>query len=72
MKNTQAQKDYEKIQEKSRLSSILSGISSLLDWDQETHMPPAGAGIRSEQLKVLAGLTHKAKTNPSFAKDLSN
>lgn len=71
MKNTQAQKDYEKIQEKSRLSSILSGISSLLDWDQETHMPPAGAGIRSEQLKVLAGLTHKAKTNPSFAKDLS-
>ena len=34
-------------------------------------MPPAASGIRSEQLKVLAGLIHKSKTSPAFAKALS-
>lgn len=71
MKESQAQKDYKKLHESSRYSRILSGISSLLDWDQETYMPPAAAGIRSEQLKVLAGLIHKSKTSPAFAKALS-
>lgn len=71
MKETQAQKDYESLHEKSRYTRILGGIASLLDWDQETYMPPAGAGIRSEQLKVLAGLIHKSKTSPAFVKALS-
>lgn len=71
MKKNQAQKDYEKLHEKSRYSRVLSGISSLLDWDQETYMPAAASGIRSEQLKVMAGLIHKSKTSPAFAKSLS-
>lgn len=70
MKESQSQKDYRTLHEKSRYNRILGGISSLLDWDQETYMPPAAAEIRSEQLKLLAGLIHKSKTSPSFAKSL--
>lgn len=72
MKTTaQAQKNYEKLHEISRYSRILSGISSLLDWDQETFMPPAAIEIRAAQLKVLARLIHTSKTNAHFAKVLS-
>lgn len=71
MKITQAQKDYQQLLEKSRYSNILNGIASLLHWDQETYMPAAATPIRSEQLKVLAGLIHKSKTHPSFEKALT-
>jgi carboxypeptidase Taq len=37
---------------------------SLLNWDQETYMPPAAGPIRAEQYSHLAGLTHKAATDP--------
>lgn len=70
-KNSQEQNDYKKMHEKSRYARIIDSISSHLDWDQETYMPPAAAGIRSEQLKVLAGLAHRAKTHPSLKKALS-
>ena len=50
---------------------MLEGIGHVLDWDQETFMPPAGAGIRAEQLKTLAGLTHKVKTGKKFSNALS-
>ncbi len=71
MKKSQTQKDYQKLHEKSYQSHILSGVLSLLHWDQETYMPSAAIGIRSEQLKTLAGLIHKSKTHSSFEKALS-
>lgn len=67
----QAQKDYDKLHALSHHSRTLSGIASLIEWDQETHMPPAGAGIRAEQLKTLAGLVHKERTSKKFASALS-
>lgn len=62
--------DYSKLHEISRNARILQGVTSLLDWDQETYMPPDGVGIRSEQLKILAGITHQQKIGPKFAKAL--
>jgi carboxypeptidase Taq len=70
VQKSSAQKDYEAILEKSRHSRVLSGVASLLGWDQETYMPPAAAQIRAEQLKTLAGLIHKSRTNSAFAKSL--
>lgn len=70
MKNSH--KHYEKLHSISRTSRILAGISNLLDWDQETHMPPAAYNIRSEQMKILAGLIHKSRTSSAFSKALSN
>jgi len=63
-------KDYEKLHAISRKAKVLDGVTSLLDWDQETYMPPDGAGIRAEQLKTLAGITHQMKTSKKFSNAL--
>ncbi len=39
------------------------GIEALLDWDQETCMPPKAAGWRAEQLSLIAGIIHERKTS---------
>lgn len=68
---SQTQKDYAKLQEISKEIATLKGIRSLLEWDQETYMPSAAAGSRSEQLKSLAGIIHKESTGRKFANALN-
>ena len=41
----------------------LNSVSSLLNWDQETYMPPAAADHRAEQASMLASLVHERRTN---------
>lgn len=65
------EKDYAKLHEISRNARTLAGVASLLEWDQETHMPPDGAAIRAEQLKTLAGIVHKEKTSKKFQQALN-
>ncbi len=67
----QSQQTYAKLHHLSRQGRILTGISHILDWDQETYMPPGAAGIRGEQLKMLAGLIHSEKTSKTFASTLA-
>lgn len=62
--------NYKRLHEVSRNSRILQGITSILDWDQETYMPSDATAIRSEQLKVMAGIVHKSKTGRPFANAL--
>lgn len=64
-------KKYEKLHALSRHTRLLQGISSLLDWDQETYMPSGAASIRAEQLKAMAGLIHREKTSPAFKQALA-
>lgn len=70
-KTSKYQKEYKNLHDLSRHTRILQGIASLLDWDQETYMPSGASAIRSEQLKVMAGLIHREKTSKEFAKALS-
>lgn len=65
------EKDYQKLCELSKHARILQGISSILDWDQETYMPSGSATIRSEQLETMAGMIHQEKTSRKFANALS-
>jgi len=65
------EKDYQKLCDLSKHARILQGISSILDWDQETYMPSGAAGIRSEQLEAMAGIIHQEKTGRKFANALS-
>ncbi len=67
----QALHDFEELHKISREVKIFQGISSLLIWDQETHMPKDAANIRASQLEALAKLIHKARTSPKFSKALS-
>ena len=39
--------------------ALLEGVSSLLSWDQETYMPFGSAELRSQQLSLIAKLTHE-------------
>src|SRR5579862_499797 len=48
----------------SRQAATLSSVESMLNWDQETYMPPAGAGHRAEQQAILAALVHERRTSP--------
>lgn len=67
----QEQKDFVQLHKISRHARILSGISSVLDWDQETYMPPGGANNRASQLEILAGIIHSEKTGKKFTNALS-
>lgn len=67
---TKDEKNYKRLHAISREVHVLEGINSLLDWDQETHMPEDASGIRSEQLQVLAGIIHKRKVSPAFKRAL--
>jgi carboxypeptidase Taq len=51
-----------------RLGEIadLEHASYLLDWDQETKMPPLGAPARAEQLATLARISHELGTAPEL------
>lgn len=64
-------KDYAKLLKLSHHARILTGISHLLDWDQETYMPQGAAAIRSVQQETLAGLIHEQKSGKKFKSALS-
>jgi carboxypeptidase Taq len=60
-----------------RLKTILAEVTdlnraaALLDWDQETYMPPGGVTARSEQLSTLLRLAHVRSTSDEVGRLLS-
>jgi len=48
--------------------SDLHAISAVLDWDQQTYMPPMGADDRGNQLATLARIRHKRATAPALGR----
>ncbi len=54
---------------KTRMAQIVAvrDAAGLLEWDQQTYMPPGGAGARAEQLSALATLTHEMATSEETA-----
>jgi carboxypeptidase Taq len=63
---------YKKLAAISRKTTVLSATQQLLEWDQETYMPEKGIALRSEQIEMLADLTHKQSTSKQFKKLLSS
>lgn len=45
-------------------------VEALLDWDQETLMPPRGAEDRAAQISLLAGIIHERLTSPELGEAL--
>lgn len=54
-----------------RETAVLASCSSVLSWDEQTFMPTGGAQFRSEQLGLLAGMTHERATSPRIGELLS-
>lgn len=44
-------------------AATLNAVGSLLNWDQETYMPPAGAGNRADQNAMIAEMVHAKRTS---------
>lgn len=61
-------KELQEIYRVQKELALLSGISSLLNWDQKTFMPPLGYIERADQLAVLSRISHNKFTNPVFQK----
>ena len=55
---------YAELRRELRESELLGSVLSLLSWDQETMMPPAGTPLRAEQSGLLSQLIHERRTSP--------
>ncbi|HEY8667015.1 MAG TPA: carboxypeptidase M32 [Tepidisphaeraceae bacterium] len=44
--------------------SLLSSVSSLLHWDEQTQLPPRGSEHRADQISLLARMSHERFTSP--------
>ena len=58
MTTTATQRLYDEYVEKMRKIADLRYASALLQWDQETYLPPKGAAIRGQQIATLSELAH--------------
>ena len=57
---------YEKLVTRLKKTALLSSCSAVLEWDEQTYLPPAGAEHRANQLALMAGITHEQATNPEI------
>src|SRR3954471_14073437 len=51
--------------------ALLGSAASVLNWDEETHMPPKGAEHRANQSSLIARMTHEQFTSPKMGEMLS-
>ena len=63
---SRALEDYEALKLKGKNLQLLSSVSMLLEWDQETHIPTEGIEFRTEQIELIASLIHKESTSDEY------
>ncbi|MFN8243994.1 MAG: carboxypeptidase M32 [Ferruginibacter sp.] len=56
---------YEQYQTKMQKIADVKYASAVLQWDQETYLPPRGAGFRGQQLATLSEMAHALFTEPA-------
>lgn len=62
---------YERLLAHARETALLKSTAEILQWDEETYLPPAGVEYRAEQMAYLAGLIHKRETDPAVGEWLT-
>jgi carboxypeptidase Taq len=61
-------KNYIKLTQLIKDVYTATSIEGLLDWDQETYMPPKAAETRATQMGFIAGVGHERLTDKKFAR----
>jgi carboxypeptidase Taq len=56
--------------EKARELAVIQSSASVIGWDQETYLPPAGVEHRAAQLAWLSSRAHELATSPAWQRDL--
>jgi carboxypeptidase Taq len=62
---------YPELVRRSKALAVLNSCAATLAWDQQTYMPAAGAGLRGEQMALLAALAHRKLTDPKVGELLA-
>lgn len=62
----QSQQLYEEYQSHLQQIADVKYATAVLQWDQETYMPPKGAGFRARQTATLSEWAHRLFTQESF------
>lgn len=57
---------YEQLCAHLRAVATLDSVSRMLEWDQETQMPPKAAAGRAEQSSAVSALAHERRTAPKL------
>ena len=65
------ERPYESLLRELREIGTLSSVSSLLSWDEQTHLPRRGAAHRANQAAMLASMAHARLTSPRVGDLLS-
>tara|TARA_R110002111_G_scaffold259308_1_gene329289 strand:- start:92545 stop:94059 length:1515 start_codon:yes stop_codon:yes gene_type:complete len=63
---TASKKAYEELLTRLKKTALLASCSAVLEWDEQTNLPPDGAEHRANQLALLAGMVHEQATNPEI------
>ncbi len=66
-----AEAAYDELIRRMREETLLTSCEALLEWDEETYLPPGGVENRSDQLALLAGLLHERGTDPKIGELLA-
>jgi len=67
----QPQAAYDALIAELRETALLSSVSALLGWDEQTHLPPRGADHRANQAALLATMAHARLTGPKVGELLA-
>ncbi|MEW5817040.1 MAG: carboxypeptidase M32 [Spirochaetota bacterium] len=59
-------KDLASLKEKGAEIQLLAHTIAVLNWDQETNMPPKAIDERSEQISLVEGILHEKTTDPEI------
>ncbi|QDV21384.1 Thermostable carboxypeptidase 1 [Gimesia panareensis] len=59
-------KAYDELITRLKKAALLRSCSAILEWDEQTYLPPAGAGHRADQLALMAGMVHQEATSPEI------
>lgn len=60
------QERYKEYRERMRKIADVRSANALLQWDQETYLPPKGAALRGQQISTLSELAHGLFTDPDL------
>lgn len=59
-------KAYDDLVTRLKQSALLASCSAILEWDEQTNLPPQGAEHRANQLALMAGMVHQEATRPEI------
>ena len=64
--NVDDQQRYEEVCSRTQETALLQSTAALLEWDQQTGLPPKADKYRCQQMTFLAGEIHRRQTDPKY------